>query len=491
MDNMYAKAVCPPVSSYSDKAESGSAVYDKNCACGSSVNIEDVRIHYSPAPPIQRRPFPGGVIQFAAHIEVLRELEEEQTKIPVIPSKKPTMVFESMGTTKEAFQNVYAQSEKYTGNTVCVFGLNRKKPPQSEKAPKNELTPEKDISNGLHHAVSFSFEWIPPAKPEVLKGYEMPFVEARSLVMEQANKLKFEPAPSKEGTSEHKEDTTPKEKEEEKEEDLSIYPVYRWIDGDAQDDSSEKMETEFLTSFARQTDLRIATGTYRWRHEAGTTAANAPTYHRFIKQLNKKEAFLRKTYMGRMYWETKGIRRGGAYIQGAYYLPESTFLMNQAAHGKISSAGAKINLEGDQSRESEKLIEKAQIAPKNIRYRKDLHVTKPLKREFEKGGYAASLIKFFSSASCSEEGLKTALREHRQSAFGNQWKPQGAYAESEYNKKKELHIKELHKFLSKKKEIKVKGSKRTETNFESIHREIESLTKDSGKGKPKGGRGKK
>lgn len=444
-----ANAVCP---SFRNRLESGSALHDNDVAYRSSVSMEDIRIRYSPAPPIQRSPFSCDVIQCASHIHKLQELDPGHTDIPVIPSEKPTMVFESMGTSNDAMENVYRESTKYKGNTVCVFGLNKKQGTEGAlvtAADKNEIP---------HHAVNFSFEWSKPARMDAAKGYEMPFIEARGEIMKQAKKLNFTMcAPGSVTAKQQEKVITPTDKKP----DLSWQPVYRWIDGDAGDDSSEELEVKFLKTFARIEDPYIATGVYRWRHETDTTAADAPNYHEFIELLNDKETFLRETYMKCMHQEMHTAEReGDAYAYGEFYLPESTFLMNQAAHNRISGAQRHIDSDGDQARESMRFFHASGMERNKIIYKQQLHVTKPLKREFSADGYAKSLMELFTSATYSKAALTAALQNLRQSAFGNQWEPKDSTAKTEYRAKKEECIGELDDFLT------------TDNKFESIQGEI-------------------
>lgn len=456
----YTNAVCPPVSSAhnssNNKVESNSAIGDNNFTCRPSVSMENVRIRYSPAPPIQCRSSSYDVIQCApSNIHALHDLDSAHTVIPVIPSEKPTMVFESMGTSNDAMENVYKESMKYRGNTVCVFGLNKK------RGTAGVLVTAEDKNEIPHHSVSFSFEWSKPVRMDAAKGYEMPFVEARGEIMKQAQKLSFTECAPESVTDEQREKViTPTDEGG----NLSLQPVYRWIDGDARDDSSEELTTRFLTTFSTKEDAYIATGAYRWRHESDGLVDERSGYHEFIKLLNDKEAFLRKTYMFFMRQEMDTAERGeNAYAYGAFYLPESTFLMNQAAHNKISSAQSRIDPNGDQARESMRFFNGSGITKDRILYKEQLHVTKPLKKEFSADGYAASLMELFALPEYSRDALAKALQKHRQSAFGSHWEPRGNEAREEYRRKKEECIEELNIFL------------RTGNKFASIQREIRRL----------------
>lgn len=459
MYRTYASAVRQPASHSHYKAKSGSAIQDQSAAYAArpidaakkaSVGMEDIRIHYSAALPIQRRASLCDVVQLASHIHELHGLHN--TDIPVIPSVKPTMVFESMGTSSAAMENVYRESRKYKGNTVCVFGLNKK------QGDGGALVEAPDRSEIPHHLVNFSFEWSKPARMDAEKGYEMPFIEARREIMAQAKRLILKNCvPDSVTDRQRQEVITPTRADR----DLSWSPVYRWMDGDAKDDSSDELDTRLLRAFAKQENAYVATGAYEWRHESDDTAAAAPNYHAFVALVNQKEALLREFYMRCMHEEVYTHERAGdAYAYGAFYLPESTFLMNQAAHDRISSDRNGINLDGDQARESMRFFNASDMTRDKIIYMRQLHVTKPLKREFKDDGYASSLMQFFVMRRYNRDALETALRNLRQSAFGSQWDPRDDAARGEYGAYKEKCINEIDTFL------------RADNKFESIQREI-------------------
>lgn len=405
-----------------------------------SVDMEDVRIRYSTTPPVQSKAFGTAVVQFAPHIHELQELEQDGLTIPVIPSEKPTMVFESMGTSNAAMENVYRQSRNYKGNTVCVFGLNKK------RGVGGALVKDPDRSEIPHHLRNFSFEWSKPDRMDERRGYEMPFVEARRAIMEQANRLTLVPCNPDDVTAQQRQEVmTPAEEGR----DLSWSSVYRWIDGDAGDDSSNDLDLRFLRPFATKEQAYVATGSYEWRHEADGTAAAAPNYHAFVALVNEKEAFLRESYMSCMHKEVRaGEGAGGAYAHGDFYLPESTFLMNWAAHNKMSNGRDGVDLDGDQARESMRLFNASFRERGKILYMKGLHVTKPLKREFIDGGYAESLIRFFTAERYSKPALAAALQNLRQSAFGNSWSPRDGAAKDAYVALKGQCIDEVGVFLT-------------------------------------------
>lgn len=458
MYRTYASAVRQPASHSRYKAKSGSAIQDQSAAYAArpidaakkaSVGMEDVRIHYSAAPPILRKASSCDVVQLAPHIHELDELDN--TDIPVIPSVKPTMVFESMGTSSDAMENVYRESRKYKGNTVCVFGLNKK------QGDGGALSKAPDIKVIPHHLVNFSFEWSKPARMNAVKGYEMPFVEARREIMAQAKRLTLSNGDSDSVTERQRQEVITPTVEEQ---DLSLSLVYRWIDGDAKDDSSDKLDINFLRRLV-DGEAYIATGAYEWRHESADAARMAPNYHAFITLVNQKEASLRGIYMRCMHEEARTNKgEGGAYAYGAFYLPESTFLMNQAAHNRISNDRSVINLDEDQTRESMRLFNASGMTRDKIIYKRQLHVTKPFKKEFSDDGYAKSLMQFFATDGYSKDRLETALQNLRQSAFGSHWDPKDDAARKEYGAYKKKCIDGLDAFL------------RADNKFVSIRQEI-------------------
>lgn len=451
MYHTLASAARQPMSLFRYKAKSDSPIQEQSAAYAAQpidaakkafVGMEDVRIHYSAAPPIQHRAAPCDVVQLAPHIHELHGLDH--TEIPVIPSEKPTMVFESMGTSNAAMENVYGESRKYKGNTVCVFGLNKK------QGDGGALVKAPDRSEIPHHLVNFTFEWSKPAGMDAAKGYEMPFIEARREIMAQAKRLTLIMCDPDNITDEQRQKViTPKREHR----DLSWSPVYRWIDGDAKDDSSDELDTRFLRAFAKQGGAYVATGAYEWRHESDDTADAAPNYHAFVALVNQKETLLREFYMRCMCEEVHtSTRAGNAYANGEFYLPESTFLMNQAAHNRISSKLNGNNLDGinldeDQARESMRIFKASGLERDKIIYNSQLHVTKPFKKEFRDDGYAKSLMLLFAMDGYRRDELETALRNLRQSAFGGHWDPKGDEARKEYGAYKKKCIDDLDAFL--------------------------------------------
>lgn len=137
--------------------------------------------------------------------------------------------------------------------------------------------------------------------------------------------------------------------------------------------------------------------------------------------------------------------------------------MNGAAHNRISSDRNEMNFDGDQTRESMRFFSASGMGRDKILYKRQLHVTKPLKGEFKDDGYAKSLMCFFTSGSYSRDALAEKLGELRQSAFGRQWDPTGDDAKAEYRQYKEECINRLDTFLT------------DQNRFASIQQEIMTL----------------
>lgn len=393
---------------------------------GPAASFSDVQIHYSPMCPVQFKPASGEVVQLARHLSNVQPITT--TDIPVVPSQKPTMIFESMGISDDVMNHVYDETKKYKGNTVCVFGLNK------EVGSGPGLHKADDRLQKPHNLVNFTFEWTKPHGMDASKGYRMPFVEARSEIMAQANRIVLEPCEP--NSDEERGNVIPPGSPDP---DMSTNPVYRWIDGDAADDSSEDININFLRGFADFGQrAEVVTGTYSWRHASDDTAVGLPNYHAFITLLNKKESLLRKTYFNCIRSEMSKLQKDGPYSTGVFYMPESTFMMNWAAHNAISresniasnaqqaASHNKINPDGDQAKESMRLYTASGIGVEGIIFRNDLHITKPLKDEFSNDGYAGSLMKFFKeNGSYNRAKLEEALSGLRQSAFGSSWLPKG------------------------------------------------------------------
>ena len=335
-------------------------------------------------------------------------------------STKPTMVFESMGTNMKDCTEIIKQSEQYDGNTICVFELNACGDANVLSALNSEITDwskknkmEKGGTSGkpLHLLYVFPFYWS-KLDPQKNHGYEMPFVEARLAVMEKAEVIV-------KGCIQQNPLGGPQNNF-----------LYRWIDADAREDTSNDVAPEILNGIATSDDNKILTGRYDRRHadDKEATSASAKNtqrenagrqYDLFITKINQAEKELRDYYhylctlrgktnarKPRMHLTKKRVEthvngKGGLYpfdkssFLPGYYLPETTLIMNQAAHASISGAlrrmmeneGNNKTLFSQQDEESMQAVGK--IVSGNdidvIVYDSRLCVQKPLKNEYQLG----------------------------------------------------------------------------------------------------------
>lgn len=422
----------------------------------------------SPAPLFGLNGMEPGIIQRETHVQQEKPLDSDE--ISLRESTKPTMVFESMGSKEEYADALYQMTKRYTGNTICVFGINTRDDALGSKFP---ATPEKK-NDSPHFLRYFSFLWKKPAEVGEDMPYKMPFVEARLLVMRNAKNL----------ISDHV-------KEPPADNPGSKF-IYRWIDADAHDDTSDNIPADKLNDFSKSKDSLLGTGTYNWRHSEDRTAANCPVYHAFIEQINTEERSLRAFYYEMMSLSGKDkekiitdilkIDHGksiteedrqqkkllsleyltssytpqpfseNGYLPG-YYLPEPTLLMNQAAHDSILNNSPSIN-EKAQDKESMKLAERSGCDPKNILYFDTLSVTKPLKNEFNieknKGSYFfnANMRAFFENSKFDRKLMNHAFGGLRQSIFDIKWTFDNSALDSVLNAKKTEALDRLQDFLT-------------------------------------------
>lgn len=360
-------------------------------------------------------------------------------------SRKPIMVFESMGTNMNDCKEIYAQTCRYEGNTICVFGLNikgnlgdAKKQYDKDFNPSaiaGEIISEQDereaAGRAEHLMYVFAFAW-EPLKADENSGYEMPFVEARLLVMDKASdiinkELKW---------NNHK-------------------ILYRWIDADARNDTSNDVSSKVLNSLARSEKAKILTGRYDWRHENSEISVDNNNmeiepaacednklYDLFLVKINQAEKELRDFFhylstfddsasnkipdevemrLNERHMEDRAFKgKSGIYAEitnealiPGYYLPETAFIMNQKAHqdminelkkalGKLEeeqtltkqdkesmkSVGVLLNTvtfgQKDKKQNQENQNQEKPVKPIRdlIIYDSNLSVQKPLKNEF-------------------------------------------------------------------------------------------------------------
>lgn len=361
---------------------------------------------------------------------------------PLTNSTYPTMVFESMGTTVGCCQEIYDQSCKYSGDTICVFALNTQlnddsttRKPEINKVWSNfsdqwqalgewiqrkaqeqtarqtaGQTAGQAAANPVHLLYCYPLWWKSPSNAD--KGYSMPYIEARIFVMQKAKEI----------IDEHH---------------SGGKFLYRWIDGDARDDTTSALPLETLSNMVPGWPLSIATGSYRWRSEA---AASDQAYSNFIEEINNAELCLRDEYYKLLSQEINGDSDSSDVLPffpepyendhlPGFYFPETVLMMNKTAHDRIletaDSLQGKLS-ENSQDKESMRIL---QIVWKecnggNINLHpmiSQLHVTKPIKHEFDAGTYlGANLRSILMEKKPPEyDVFITGLKNLRQSAFNN------------------------------------------------------------------------
>lgn len=382
------------------------------------------------------------------------------TGVDLPKSEWPTMVYESMGTSLDQCLSVYKESQKYPGNSICIFGLNARKEQGEQGEPEKgqgkklqKAIPETNAVSSnrqqpYHLLYTCSFTWETPKRAN--KGYDMPFVEARLLLMRNAAEIVSNVVNSSQSETDKSQ---------------SYKFLYRWIDGDATDDTTNQLQVKELQEMADNQAIQIVTGRYDWRHQDPKTEERT-MYHQFIERINESEKILRDYYYeladrrensfneeflhqqlpGRALvlsaeqrWFPLITARAlnapdkdkNAYLPG-YYLPETTMLMNGSAHNQVSYIyDLKMNFgEGSQDKESMKIFDKIlkgsgneEKLPENtVIYRSELSVKKPLKHEFEKSSYlGGAMLDFFKEEKGDIEDFANALKKIRQSAWGDQW----------------------------------------------------------------------
>lgn len=368
-------------------------------------------------PPVQRYEAP--VVQAAGHIPLILDADfgEDEVKLPA--AKRPTIVFEAMGVSREECEAVYEQTKRYKGNTVCVFGLNAK--PEVTKADFDRTRAALSAFAGRydqgddeysHLLYTFSFRWT--ALTGSTRGYEMPFVEARALVMQKAagivGNLTGEAAAPDMPTQ--------------------YTFLYRWIDADARDDTTDSLPHDQLNRFAKSNFKEVMTGRYDWRSDTGGSRGN---YEAFLNEFNQAEKELRRYYMRLARKKRKPLAAidSNRYLPG-YYFPETVLMMNQAAHKAIVAAAppatedqtdflqsVDVSPIGAQDKESMRMV--SLLGAPRIHYQTKLSVTKPLKNEFvDRSYWRSDMLKFLRMQ--GEVDFIVALSNVRQSAFDpNHW----------------------------------------------------------------------
>lgn len=313
--------------------------------------------------PLQLKECPSGVAQLS-HIVIGDQPDYAQIKL--WQNTYPTIIFESMDQNFENARAIFDETKKYPGNTVCVFGLNRRLPEDISRDDKTESPPKQNNKNesvnkrkkkpssepinesaplalgtiadtSSHFFRGFTFEWTKPSKVEKTEQYKMPFIEARAEVMKQAEKVKEKIEWAK--CTEDGKYIPPNQE-------FSENILYRWIDGDARDDTSRDIPKSSLLRLASG-EYSVLSGSYYWRP---TVSGNYTFLNQFIDKVNECEQKVRAKY-----FEVKGQRRPNgdsrspslarldSFLSGTenltgFYLPETTLMMNEDAHHAILKA---------------------------------------------------------------------------------------------------------------------------------------------------------
>lgn len=324
--------------------------------------------------------------------------DDSVPELPQIPFAPPVMIFESMGTKMSNCEAIYRQSCAYKGNTICVFGLNTEADDDNldidlaeVKKLNDELTTQPSSIVGsaasstqdgttppyVHLLYVFRFVWKKPRSVDASEYYKMPYAEARLTVMKKAKKIvendKIFPT---DGYIEKK-----------------PYVLYRWIDEDARDDTSNELlaateknkggeDIPLLRGMALADRPVIVSGGYDWRHESETTSTEKRYYSEFILELNRAEQEVRNQFflIARANKITLPKPTTNNLIPG-YYFPESTLLMNHSAHEAYITYESNLETDEIQDKESMRLLSLL-LEEYTYFHRTDLRATKPLKHEF-------------------------------------------------------------------------------------------------------------
>lgn len=351
--------------------------------------------------------------------------------VPAFPQNNliaPTMFFESMGRTMRECESIYNETTKYNGNTVCVFGLNTSIADFNRpkvQAGFNHLDEEMKKSNiwgkntsssptsPVHYVSVFPFVWRKPNKIEKDAYYKMPFIEARLAIMRNAQKI----ADIHEG-------------------ECNVPPLFRWIDGDATNDTSNNISDEEWQQWAVDKNKKVITGGYDWRHESDDTTTNKPHYHRFINLLNEEETRLRSLFHEKTKdeWAYPHLSEND-YLPG-FYLPETALVMNTEAHQAILHRLNGYASASSQQKESMHIVDtitkqnEGETPYNTIIYSSKLKAEKPLKFEFDEGNsyLGGDMLKFLKANNMPlmeqdkiPDGLIKGLKDLRQSVFQGHW----------------------------------------------------------------------
>lgn len=386
-------------------------------------------------PPVQRCEAP--VVQAAGHITLISHVALGEDEVELAAAESPTIVFEAMGVSREECEAIYAQTKGYNGNTICVFGLNAR--PNVTEADFNRSREALNAfadrynqgGNRYNHLLyTFSFRWTPITERN--RGYPMPFVEARVLVMREAAAVVDRLRGAQVLAVREAAETVDQPQEEAA---APAMPpqysfLYRWIDADARDDTTASLDPELLGFLAKMGRAVVVTGRYDWRSDTPGSRGN---YEAFIKEFNQAERELRDCWYnlkrerpapasgessgsGDEKTMLEALER--SYLPG-FYFPETALMMNEIAHTGMTESFSGID--GAQDKESMKLVNLLNLRRDlklGISYQSGLSVTKPLKNEFTDGTYWGSdMLSFLRDRRRPEADFIVALKNVRQSAF--------------------------------------------------------------------------
>ena len=434
--------------------------------------------HSSASPPehrvfsSQKKPIDTGHVAYGDEVNV--PLHLEVSKPP--RTEYPLMVYESFGRSNDDLANIYHESINYPGESIAILGTNVPAKPSDKKQDAKAMETAHEQRDTLcgkiavvaHHDVSIQpFIWL-PTTPE--GGYNFPYYEVRTGLMKVAQKRVDEKKAIVKKWISDADDTyktakeaytTALEKNAEDEEaknqlltanqDLEnkgkkIAPyvqmfttvVYRWIDGDACNDTGNNIPAPMLINLAREPLEELFTGIYKWGY---SDVQNSVIYTPMIKLLNEKECLLRTTWFKINAELEKTI---SSPTMKGFYLPEATMMMNQSAHDTILNAlsqDKKIFSGEGQQRESEAAFQTLESSRK-IEFITDYLVIKPVKDAGTAASYLRDIENYWQNMTIrrdrTPEQLKhifkdfceknpfpafcNILKNVRQSAFdNNQW----------------------------------------------------------------------
>lgn len=262
------------------------------------------------------------------NVEAIRRIQEAITGLPPEPIFNfPLMVYETFGQHPVQLLHIFNQTLQYKGRSICVIGINCKiedmaKPePFLIKLARDVDYLRKNIAamiNPEHMAILVPFVW----KEAAEHYYDFPYYEVRSKLMEIAE---LETAGME-------------------------HVLYRWIDGDARNDTTVKLDTGVLARLAVGPEPMLLSGVYNWRMAAMQPMAEVHGKRpmplpgeilQFIPQMtgliivNQLENLLRQKIFENIRLKTKDpsfLIVKGKEGSRDYYLPESALIMNRKAH---------------------------------------------------------------------------------------------------------------------------------------------------------------